>query len=264
MARKYFLPLIFCCFGWQLQAQDSYDTITYEGDEEAATTEYQRVAPSSLEGTKKYQSEKMDVQKFDEDKWKQIVGNEKYEEEKEEEEIEIKKPDKPSEDKADEEPSTPWNSAGLKIIFYVLVCGIVLLILWGVMRNISLDRKLKKTTMTDDPTQGIENIEHIDIDSYLERAGAEKNYRLAVRLYYLGLLKRLNKNGLIIWKKDKTNLDYLTELYAKGFHYDDIRLLTLAYEEIWYGERIVTEQIFHNVTDRFEKFFQKISTPEAA
>lgn len=158
------------------------------------------------------------------------------------------------------EVRSPWSGAGLQVVFYVLVIAVACFILWMVFKNISLDQKLKKNvSVTDDTVKDFEHIEDLDIDSYLRKAREEKNYKLAVRLYYLGLLKRLNATGFIFWRKDKTNLDYLNEIFARDFHYNDIRKLTLAYEEVWYGERNLTEESFHNVTSGFESMFGKIN-----
>jgi hypothetical protein len=270
---KYFVSLLLlfhCCLTAAAQ-DDLYDSTvtitldtTFNESYEENTATHQGVDPATLEGTREYQSKKIDVEKFDENKWKDIVGKEDFKEKEAEKEDEPVKENKPASDSNSSETRTPWGGSGLQVIFYVLVIGIVAFVLWAIMKNISLDVKLKKVEMSDDPTQGIENIERIDIDTYLEKARAEKNYRLAVRLYYLGLLKRLNTNGIITWKKDKTNLDYLNELYAKGFHFEETRLLTLAYEEVWYGERTLNDHTFHAITRRFEVFFEKLNTPSAA
>jgi hypothetical protein len=212
------------------------------------------IAPSELEQTKNYKEEKIHIQKFDKKQWKKIVGNTSYNEKKKEKEKEKEKDEKKS-----TSISSPWSGPILTVIFYVVIIAIVLLILWSILKNVSLDMKLKKNADLGDDAANIENIEVVDIDSFLKKARAEKNYRLAIRLYYLGLLKRLNETGAINWKKDKTNLDYLTELFTRDYHYSDIKRVTLAYEEVWYGERVLTDDTFAIVSQSFENIFSKLN-----
>lgn len=249
-------------------AQDSYDT-TIISDENSYTEEgvqeydVQAVEPSTLPATREYTEKEIDVQKFNKSEWEKIVGSTDYTEQKKKIEPKEEKEEKKS-SVSTPDVTTPWSGDGLKVVFYVLVIAIVLLILWAVLKNMSFDVRLRKTTVIEDAVTNIENIEEIDIDGYLKKARAEKNYRLAIRLYYLGLLKRLNENNLIAWKKDKTNLDYLSELFNRDFHYDEIRRLTLAYEEVWYGERNANEEVFQRVIAGFETMFGKINSTSAS
>jgi hypothetical protein len=258
-----------------LQAQDGYDSTQYETEEENYSTDdyeepeenytyqegnYTPVEATSLEPAKEYKKEKIEVRKFDKKEWKEIVGSTDYNEKKKEKRQEEDVREETADDTEPLEINSPWSGAGLQTIFYILVIAVVGLILWAVFKNMSFDMKLKKTvTVTDDAVTDFEHIEELDIDTYLRKAREEKNYKLAIRLYYLGLLKRLNATGFIFWRKDKTNLDYLNEVFSRDFHYNDIRKLTLAYEEVWYGERNLTDESFHNVTSRFESMFGKIN-----
>ncbi len=54
------------------------------------------------------------------------------------------------------------------------------------------------------------------------------------------------------------------ELYTKGFYFDDIRKLTLAYELVWYGEHTPQNETYQKLFSEFEAIFQKINTSAAA
>jgi hypothetical protein len=139
---------------------------------------------------------------------------------------------------------------------------VVVLLLYLIIKNIRFDVKLRKTKVTrEDFEVPVENIEEIDIELLLQQARRDGNYRLAVRLYYLGLLKKLNEMGKIVWKKDKTNRDYLTELFQREYHFDEIKELTLSYEKVWYGEHGLTPDSFQTITSGFESVYQKMNTP---
>ncbi|MBD2714835.1 DUF4129 domain-containing protein [Microvirga sp. STR05] len=80
-----------------------------------------------------------------------------------------------------------------------------------------------------------EDIHGQDFDALLAAAEAESNYRLAVRLGYLHVLKQLADQNLIRWQPDKTNHDYLFELPA-GPLPEAFQELTRQFDYVWYGE----------------------------
>jgi Domain of unknown function (DUF4129) len=80
-----------------------------------------------------------------------------------------------------------------------------------------------------------EDIHGLDFEALLTTAETAGNYRLAVRLGYLQVLKQLTDQGLIRWQPDKTNHDYLFELPA-GPLPDAFRELTRQFDYVWYGE----------------------------
>jgi hypothetical protein len=107
----------------------------------------------------------------------------------------------------------------------------------------------------------VDNIEDTDLQGLLQQALQTGDYRKAVRLYYLLLLKQLNAREIIEWKKDKTNREYLAELFARDYHYDEAKHLTLAYERVWYGDYILEPESFRVLIARFENFYNKINVP---
>jgi hypothetical protein len=239
---------------YEEEEQTEEDFYSDEGSQEMYEeySEHQLLGPEELESTREYQSGKMEVREFDERKWKKIVGSADYSE----------KPPEVPKRQFSPDISAPWGSSVLRLIAYVVIAGVIILLLYLVFRNMSFNLKLKKTKGThEDFEKPVENIEEIDIQALLQKAIADKNFRLAVRLYYLGLLKKLNEMGMIAWKKDKTNRDYLMELFSKDYYFDDIKQLTLSYEQVWYGERTLTTESFQKITRGFEMVQQKINTP---
>ncbi|UYZ63340.1 DUF4129 domain-containing protein [Hymenobacter weizhouensis] len=81
-----------------------------------------------------------------------------------------------------------------------------------------------------------EDLHALQLDALLAQAETERNYRLAVRLGYLQVLRQLSDTGLIRWQPDKTNHDYLFELPA-GPLPEAFRELTRQFEYVWYGEQ---------------------------
>jgi hypothetical protein len=226
---------------------------TYSDDE--VETPVTLASPEKLPSTQQYKADKITLKKFDNKKWKEVVGSTNYDE---------KKSPKPKERENKNSPSSsigsmPWNGAILKPIAYLLIIGIVVWILFYIIRNTSLEQKLKKTTVVKSDLEApIENIEEMDIHSLLEQARAAGDFRLATRLYYLSILKKLNEHGFIAWKKDKTNHDYLSELFSREYYFEEVSGLTLSYEQVWYGDRTLTEASFQKLASRFETVYQKL------
>jgi hypothetical protein len=161
--------------------------------------------------------------------------------------------------------SIPWNSGILKIISYVLLFAILGAIVYFIVQNTSMgSKRVKKEQTANDLTSPVEDIEAIDLNTMLERALAGGDLRLVIRVYYLTLLHKLHESGNIVWKKNKTNLDYLLELLTKGSYYDEVRHLTRAYETVWYGEQPMTAAVYDQLVADFKKINQQLSFPKSA
>ena len=55
-------------------------------------------------------------------------------------------------------------------------------------------------------------IHETDLERFLREALAQGNYTLAIRLYYLQVIKDLSAKSAIRWSREKTNRDYQREL----------------------------------------------------
>lgn len=102
-----------------------------------------------------------------------------------------------------------------------------------------------------------ENIHEMDFDGLVERAITERDYRKAVRLYYLKTLKQLTDKGLLDWQINKTNYDYQLEL-EKTVHFQPFRELSLLFDYVWYGEMPIDKEQFGGIRDSFVQFQRKL------
>ena len=98
-----------------------------------------------------------------------------------------------------------------------------------------------------------EDIHEVDLEALLQQAILEHNYRLAVRYYYLSLLKELSTKKLITYHKDKTNSAYKYEL-EKGAVRDDFSYLTYVYTYVWYGEFPINSEDFKTLKVKYASF----------
>ena len=97
-----------------------------------------------------------------------------------------------------------------------------------------------------------EDIHGIPFAEAIENATRTGNYRLAVRLYYLRMLKDLSDNGLIDWQLNKTNRVYSYEL--KGELKDSFEVITAQFEYVWYGDFALNKAYFNQIRQEFDAF----------
>jgi len=94
-------------------------------------------------------------------------------------------------------------------------------------------------------------IKNEDINALINEAILQKNYRLAIRYYYLLSLKKLSDNDNIAWQPQKTNEDYIKELSQSNYQLD-FENITKIYDYVWYGEFKVDAFKFENLKLPFE------------
>ena len=96
----------------------------------------------------------------------------------------------------------------------------------------------------------VEIIKNQDIQSLIDQALQDKNYRLAVRYYYLLTLQKLSGQELIDWQVQKTDHDYIYEIENTQLRHSFSRV-TDMYDYIWYGNFEVDEFAFAKAQSAF-------------
>jgi hypothetical protein len=233
-----------------------------------------------LPATAQYSSEEITVRKFDEKKWHKIVDSRNYADKRtrntpDNEKQGNKEPGRNSETRAkddgedtthysyDDDSETldmSWLGPVGQIIFYLAIATIIVVILVQVIRTTSFKSNPKRKRSTLDGADDGQDITLLDTEDLILKAHNARNYKLAIRLHFLDLLKKLNENGFITWTKDKTNRDYLSELFSKQYYFEEIRKLTLAYEQVWYGEHSPSEDRYQELRGEFQGIDQKFRT----
>jgi hypothetical protein len=91
----------------------------------------------------------------------------------------------------------------------------------------------------------------------LEKALNEKQYRLAVRLAYLAVLKRLADAEQIRWQADKTNRSYVNELSDETLR-QPFANLTRLYEYVWYGDFDIHAEHYREIEADFNELNRRL------
>lgn len=108
------------------------------------------------------------------------------------------------------------------------------------------------------PVTDIEaNIQSTDFKTLIASAESENNYRLAIRYYYLWLLKGLTNAEIIEYDVEKTNSDYQNEIVSNDIK-NKFSYSSYLYNYIWYGEFDVDETQFSKAKSAFINFLKDI------
>lgn len=150
--------------------------------------------------------------------------------------------------------STDGGQLSLSILQYVLIGAVIVIIVLLVLKNdIRAVFYGKSASVSIDFKEFDEDIHKINFDELIADAIIKNDYRKAVRLHFLKLLKELTDKNLIAWQIDKTNNDYSMELSNSKFS-SQFKELAFMYEYIWYGDFQLDETNFKSSILKFKEF----------
>lgn len=142
------------------------------------------------------------------------------------------------------------------ILWLVIIAGFVtFLILYLYNSNVGLFRKSANIAIDEEENEH-SDIFAINYNKEIDKAIGLNDYRLAVRLMFLRLLRNLSDKKIIQYKPDNTNLDYLAQLRSTAMYPEFFRL-TRNYEYSWYGQFDIDKEKFAVIKKEFENFESK-------
>ncbi|WGH76315.1 DUF4129 domain-containing protein [Tenacibaculum tangerinum] len=151
----------------------------------------------------------------------------------------------------------------LRVVLKILPYAIAALVLYFIIKfflkvnaRTIIDGKKNKPIVRLSEEE--ELIKDKDLPKLIQQAIAARNYQLAVRYYYLLLLKKLADKDFISWQQEKTNEDYIKELSSKKQLHGDFKKLTYLYDYVWYGEFSIDEEKFLQAENNFKNTLAKI------
>jgi Domain of unknown function (DUF4129) len=273
---QYIIFLIICFFQISITiAQESKKEVEppyYNGDEEPTTT-IERVVVES-EYNRGYE-----LRKFSEDRMEELKGRKEfqYDERKIEEQQKENEKNYNRENSGggqsgsgSKEPKSrtreyettrmPQNDTSVNwtwilIFFGIIVLGILLAL--GFKPSFLFRKNTSDINIGNKNEVDTEDINTIKFESELDKAIRLKNYKLAVRIMYLEVLKTLNDKQLIDWNKNKTNLDYVKEIKNTNLK-ADFRQITNSFDYVWYGNFNIDASTFNLMQDKIVSFKKRI------
>lgn len=149
----------------------------------------------------------------------------------------------------------PELAAGiLKFLAIVVLAVVLALILRGVLglesspRNKKIEPEGEESVISLEKIE--ENIHESNLDAYLRRALEQEEYALALRLYYLSILKELSIRKKIRWRREKTNRQYILEMKASPLS-EAFEEVTRIFERAWYGNRSLGRSAYQALEPKF-------------
>ncbi|KAA1244273.1 DUF4129 domain-containing protein [Aquimarina sp. RZ0] len=156
--------------------------------------------------------------------------------------------------------ATGFLSFFLLAIPYIIVIAIVCLLIYLFMKVNPKDMLLEKQQASQVIITEDEDIIHNqDIQELIKQALEKNNHRLAIRYYYLSVLKKMSDQELIVWESQKTNTDYTKELTDSAIK-QQFQNITRLYDFIWYGSFEVDEKSFHTAEQKFKSLTNRITS----
>lgn len=154
------------------------------------------------------------------------------------------------------EPATKTsNWEGL--LWIIIIIGFIgFLVIYLTNSNVALFRKSKAIHLEEEELV-TDDIFAINYQKEIDKATKAGNYRLAVRLHFLRLLKNLSDRHYIRYKHDSTNFDYLLQLNQQPWYQYFFRI-TRNYEYVWYGQFDVDREKFEILKKDFTNLEEKL------
>jgi len=142
------------------------------------------------------------------------------------------------------------------ILVFVLVLYFIIKTLVNDEGNWIFGRTSKKLDIS--ATVLKEELLETNFNELIRQAKENKDFRLAIRYYYLKVLKNLTEKEMIEWDNEKTNYDYYNEIKD-----DDLRnqfeYISYIYDYCWYGEFNIDEKEFETAEQKFKQLIKQIN-----
>lgn len=169
------------------------------------------------------------------------------------------KNEKPSRKEANNNEEVTINLGPLGWLFYLAIALAVIYLVYILLNEggSGLFSSRKNKTLNDFDEITAENIEHADIHALIKNAESENNYRLAIRYYYLLVLKTLSLKNHIKFEDDKTNSEYLNEIREKPFN-KKFEYISYLYNYIWYGKFAVDIGQYTKAKNNFQTLLNQV------
>lgn len=83
----------------------------------------------------------------------------------------------------------------------------------------------------------------MDLDELLKKALDRNDWKMAIRIQFLILLKTLINDGQIRWNKDLTNFQIVYQLKSREDR-SDMKAIVKEFELVWYGDQSSSEELY--------------------
>lgn len=191
------------------------------------------------------------------EKWEEVIKDYDYGD------VDKKKEKKEKEKSNSSFKGLDWkiNPEVVKVVAMSSIIILLTLLILQLMGIKILNKKIDRKNLVNFDTEGQPLSEDAIYETQFERelrlALEAKNYRKAIRIYFVTIVDEMSLAHLIKKEKDKTNQKYINELRGKKEH-APFRKLARLFEIVWYGEVTLNEKEYNQLAPKFNAFLQKI------
>jgi hypothetical protein len=158
---------------------------------------------------------------------------------------------------------------GAKVFnFLPVVIRVIMLVLFIVLLFVLFTKtRLHRIFYTDREVSAIDLYEEgiheegIDFEKEIGLQVTKKNFRNALRLLHLKILKDLELHGSISYSKGKTNRDYYREIKNSDLRTIFLEL-TGIYNRVWYGNYLLSAEEYQQAAAVFNRFTEGVYAEE--
>lgn len=193
---------------------------------------------------------------IDEKKYAEHVKEYKYPREKEK----IEKKEK-SNTKVEKSSSTEnlFTQNNLFIFFWTVVIILVVAalgyLIWYLSKN---NTQFISSEESEEMLKNVEeNLLEANIEDLITKAINAKNYELAIKLTYFKVLKNLTLRELIKFRKDKSNKEYLYELFDHPA-FKNYKILNIEFDKLRYSKVVLNETVFQDFNQHCTQFIAQL------
>jgi len=153
------------------------------------------------------------------------------------------------------------GGGGMSWLSYLLAFLLVVLLaflIYQLFLKSSFDDKGQKIASSFEdvePTQ----IPKSELELLLEKALKENDFRSAIRIYFIFIIKDLSEKEWIRWEKKKTNFSYLIEMRNKP-QYNSFNETVSIYELVWYGNYTIKKEDYKNIEPQFKSLLNSLKS----
>ena len=165
-----------------------------------------------------------------------------------------------SESESDEGSSAGPPTWLSKFILIIFIIGVALGLGYLLFRyrKTTVVQPHTSVNLEEDPSE----LTQSEFERLLSEALRTGNFREAIRLYFVAILKELIQLEWIYWKKDKTNQAYRNELRGNAIASQFSQCVRI-YEYVWYGQYSLSEETFAPLELQMKDLLQKLTATNA-
>lgn len=149
------------------------------------------------------------------------------------------------------------KSGAVKIIFYLIIAGFLLLIIYRILKEQNLLIFTRKSLNRKIANRSVDLAEKPDLVRLLSEAERAGNYRESVRIEFLQTLYLLGEKGLVEYHPEWPNSRYLHSLQQSSL-YPGFKRLTGIYEFVYYGGFETDAGKYMLIKKEFTKFRKEL------